>query len=204
MKGFPWRKANINIGEREFLGSEFTEGLESPLFSVNFYDDIHGSKAKNLWIFNPYLLLVLRFILAAVFIYAAFQKIGRPLAFGDEIRMYGILQRDPCVSITAIALPWIELFVGISLVTGVFMRGAAFILLCLNAVFIIFVSMRTAEAMEADGISFTRVCFDCGCGFGVVCAWQKILEDCLMLVASFILMVAPVHRFVINMLGRGK
>lgn len=186
------------------MESEYTNGLENQLFSANFYDDIHGSKLKNLWIFNPYLLLVLRFILAAVFIYAAFQKIGRPLAFGDEIRMYGILQSDPCVSITAIALPWIELFVGISLITGVFMRGAAFILVCLNAVFIIFVSMRTVETMEAEGIGFTRVYFDCGCGFGVVCAWRKILEDCLLFVASFILLVAPVHRFVINVLGREK
>ncbi len=181
-----------------------TAGIRQHLFSVNHEHGISGGRAKSLWIFNPYFLLVVRYIIAAVFIYAAMQKIGRPLAFGDEIRMYGIMQSDPCVSITAIALPWVELFLGISLITGVFMRGAALILILLNAVFVFFVSVMTSQIMQAEGIGLTRVYFDCGCGFGSTFAWKKILENSLLFAGSFILLLAPVHRFVITLAGRSK
>jgi hypothetical protein len=74
---------------------------ESNMFPV-------GSGASQHWIFNPYLLLVMRLVLAAVFIYAAAQKIGHPLQFADEIRMYRILDIGPPLYIASVVLPWIE------------------------------------------------------------------------------------------------
>lgn len=157
-----------------------------------------GSGGKGRWIFNPYLLLAFRLILAAIFIYAAVQKIGRPLAFADEIRMYRILDIGPLLYISAIALPWIELLCGISLVTGFFLRGSAFILLVLNAVFLVAVSFRAAGVMRSEGIPFMQVFFDCGCGFGETFAWKKLLEDSLFFLLSLALILAPAYRFVFS------
>ena len=130
----------------------------------------------------PYLLLAMRLILAAVFIYAAVQKIGRPLQFADEIRMYHILDIGPPLYIVSIVLPWIELFCGISLITGCFLRGSALILVVFNVVFLIAVTVRTAQVMNEGSIKFLKVYFDCGCGFGETYAWKKLLEDFIFLV----------------------
>jgi len=157
-----------------------------------------GGSPAGRWIFNPYLLLAFRLVLAAIFIYAAVQKIGRPLAFADEIRMYRILDIGPTLYISAIALPWIELLCGISLVTGFFLRGSAFILLVLNAVFLVAVSFRTAGMMREEGIPFMQVFFDCGCGFGETFAWKKLLEDSLFFLLSLALILAPAYRFVFS------
>jgi uncharacterized membrane protein YphA (DoxX/SURF4 family) len=148
-------------------------------------------------LFNPYLLLAFRLVLAGVFLYAAFQKIGKPLAFADEIRMYGILDIGALLYITAIVLPWVELLCGVSLLTGIFLRGTAFILLILNAVFLVAVSIRTAGVMSEEGLAFTKVYFDCGCGFGATYAWKKLTEDAFFFLFSLVLFLAPAYRFVL-------
>jgi len=150
------------------------------------------------WYFNDYLVLALRLVLAAVFIYAALQKIGRPLAFADEIRMYRILDIGPLLYIMAIALPWIELFCGLSLLTGLLMRGSALIFFVLNAVFLVAVLIRTAGIMGEEGIGFMSVYFDCGCGFGATHAWKKLLEDSAFFLFSLVILLKPDYRFVLN------
>jgi putative oxidoreductase len=154
------------------------------------------------WYYNAHFILAIRLILAAVFIYASLQKIGRPLAFADEIRMYRILEIGPPLYIMAIALPWIELFCGISLVTGILMRGSALILLALNAIFLVAVSVRSVGIMSEEGIGFTAVYFDCGCGFGATYAWKKLLEDAFFFLFSLVILFAPEHRFVLNVSRR--
>jgi putative oxidoreductase len=154
------------------------------------------------WIFDGRIILVMRIVLAAVFIYAAFQKIGRPLAFADEIRMYRILDIGPPLYIMAIALPWIELLCGISLLSGLLMRGSALVLLVLNAVFLVAVTVRTVAIMGEEGIEFFKVYFDCGCGFGATHAWKKLLEDMLFLVFAAAILLAPRYRYVVNLSRR--
>lgn len=156
-----------------------------------------GPLSERNWLFNPYLLLAFRLVLAGVFLYAAFQKIGKPLAFADEIRMYGILDIGAMLYITAIVLPWVELLCGVSLLTGIFLRGTAFILLVLNAVFLVAVSIRTAGVMKGEGLAFTKVYFDCGCGFGATYAWKKLTEDAFFFFFSLALFLAPAYRFVL-------
>jgi putative oxidoreductase len=154
------------------------------------------------WYFNGHFILALRLVLAAVFIYAGIQKIGRPLAFADEIQMYRILEIGPILYIMAVALPWIELFCGISLLTGIFMRGSALILLVLNAVFLVAVSVRTIGIMGEEGIGFAAVYFDCGCGFGAAYAWKKLLEDIFFFLFSMLILFVPDYRFVLNISRR--
>ncbi len=143
-------------------------------------------------------LLVFRLALAATFIYAALQKMGKPLLFADEIEMYGMLGPGPMLYILAIALPWIELACGLSLLSGLCMRGAALILALMNVVFIVVISYRTAGIMSAEGTPLTQVFFDCGCGFGPTYAWKKLIEDAVLLVFAISILVAPGYRFVIG------
>lgn len=152
-------------------------------------------RSSTSWIYNPYFLLAARILLAAVFIYAGIQKIGSPLAFADEIRMYKILDLGPPLYIMAIALPWIELACGLALLSGFLLRGSALILLALNAVFLLAVSVRTIAVMGEEGLGFWKVYFDCGCGFGETYAWRKILEDAVFLLLSLAILSAPLHRF---------
>jgi uncharacterized membrane protein YphA (DoxX/SURF4 family) len=158
--------------------------------------------ARTPWYFNDYLVLVFRIVLAAVFIYAAMQKIGKPLAFADEIRMYRIVGIGAPLYIMAIVLPWIELLCGLSLLTGLLMRGSALILFVFNAVFIVAVSIRTVGIMGEEGIGFMSVYFDCGCGFGATHAWKKLLEDIIFFLLSLVILLKPGYRFVLRISRR--
>jgi len=158
--------------------------------------------ARPPWYFNDYIVVAFRLVLAAVFIYAAMQKIGKPLAFADEIRMYRIVGIGPVLYIMAIALPWIELFCGLSLLTGLLMRGSALILFVFNAVFIVAVSIRTVGIMGEEGIGFLSVYFDCGCGFGATHAWKKLLEDTIFFLFSLAILLKPEYRFVLRISRR--
>ena len=162
-----------------------------------------GNRSGIHWIFNPYLLLAFRLLLAAIFIYAAVQKIGKPLAFADEIRNYGVVGYGPPLYIMAVVLPWIELLCGLSLVTGVAVRGAALILVGLNAMFFAVIAKKTIGYVS-DGTPFMKVYFDCGCGFGATYAWKKLLEDAAYLLVSFALLAAPRHRFVVSIRRRSS
>jgi len=75
-----------------------------------------------------------RLILGVVFIYASIDKILHPAAFAEAVYNYQILP-DALINLTAIVLPWLELLLGIALVSGVCLPGAAF--LC-NALLITF------------------------------------------------------------------
>ena len=147
------------------------------------------------------LLLAFRVILAVVFIYAALQKIGRPLMFAGEIEMYRVIGHGPLLYMSAIVLPWVELLCGFALLTGIFMRGAALILSAMNFAFIIVITYRTAGIMSAEGTPFGQVYFDCGCGFGPTYAWKKLIEDAVFLTFSTFVLFSPSYRFVI---GRKK
>jgi putative oxidoreductase len=144
------------------------------------------------------ILLALRVIVAAVFIYAALQKIGRPLMFADEIEMYRVLDHGPLLYLAAIILPWVELLCGFALLTGIFMRGSALILSAMNLVFIIVIAYRTAGIMSSEGTPLREVFFDCGCGFGPTYAWKKLIEDAVLLGFSVLILFSPGYRFVIG------
>ena len=158
-----------------------------------------GSGRRSVrWIFNDYVILALRLVLAVVFIYAAFQKIGKPLVFADEIEMYEVIGYGPLLYIMAIALPWIELVCGLSLLSGVFLRGSAFILFVLNVVFLAVVAYRTSMLVGREGMNLFEVYFDCGCGFGPTYAWKKLIENTFLLIMSGALLLTPSYRFVLK------
>lgn len=67
--------------------------------------------------------LALRLLLGTVFLYASYDKILHPQAFAQAVYNYQILP-DMAVNLTALVLPWLELLLGLCLVTGFWLPGA--------------------------------------------------------------------------------
>ena len=79
--------------------------------------------------------VLLRMALGLVFLYAAWDKIVDPMAFAKILRNYQILP-DMAVSAAALVLPWIEVVVGMCLLTGFVARGASLSASLMMAVFL--------------------------------------------------------------------
>lgn len=80
------------------------------------------------------LILGIRIALGIVFVYASIDKILHPAAFAQDVYNYQILP-DALINITALILPWFELFLGTCLIVGILTPGA---LLSANALLIVF------------------------------------------------------------------
>ncbi len=80
------------------------------------------------------IILVLRIILGGIFVYASIDKFLHPAAFAEMIYNYQILP-DVLINLSALILPWLELFIGVCLIAGKWMPGAAFLLNVLLLIF---------------------------------------------------------------------
>ena len=99
-------------------------------------------------------LLISRLILGAVFAYASFDKILHPFDFAEVVYNYQILS-DALVNLAAILLPWLELFVGLFLILGVFLRGAVITCNALLVVFFVALAFNFARGLDVDCGCFT-------------------------------------------------
>jgi len=96
--------------------------------------------------------LFLKWIVAAIFIFAGISKILNPAAFARDIDNYRLLPYF-LVTIMAIILPWLEVLCGIFLIFGRWRKGAAFILLFLTFIFLIAIGSAVARGLDIS----------CGC-----------------------------------------
>lgn len=122
--------------------------------------------------------LVLRIALGLLFCYAAYTKLRQPwLVFAMSIDAYRILPPWAVFSV-ARTLPWLELIVGVLLISGRFLRYAALVASLLLLIF--YVAMIRAYA-AGGGI-------DCGCfGVGEAVSAATLLRDGLLLACSLTL-----------------
>jgi len=79
-------------------------------------------------------LFAARIILGVVFLTAAWDKIVHPADFARAIFNYQILP-DALINLSALVLPWLELLLGLCLVAGFWLPGAALWSVGLLAVF---------------------------------------------------------------------
>jgi uncharacterized membrane protein YphA (DoxX/SURF4 family) len=97
-------------------------------------------------------ILLFRLFLGGIFVYASYDKILHPVPFAEIVYKYQILP-DVLVNLASLLLPWLELIVGLSLITGIWLHGA--VLTC-NALLLIF--FTTLIFNMARGLDI-----DCGC-----------------------------------------
>ena len=72
---------------------------------------------------TDWLTWITRLFLSGIFIYASVDKILHPADFAGAVYNYQILP-DGLINLTALMLPWLELLLGICLLTGVWLPGA--------------------------------------------------------------------------------
>ena len=101
---------------------------------------------------NKYIQLLFRYILGAVFIYASLDKILMPGNFSDLIDNYHVTPIQ-INNLIALFLPWIELLIGIGLITGILLEGSILLVIGLLFLFIIILSQAVARGIDTH----------CGC-----------------------------------------
>ncbi len=136
------------------------------------------------WLRNPWLHRVLGVALGAVFLYAAHAKILDPRPLVTIIWNYRVLPAGP-INLMAIYMPWMELLVGIGLVTGLKRRAAA---LCSTGLLVAFIVALGINA--ARGVNVACGCFSTSAE-DVHNAWFLVLRDLPMLLAALVMLVFP-------------
>jgi putative oxidoreductase len=132
---------------------------------------------------NQYLLLAVRLVLGFLFVFASIEKISQPEEFAKAIMNYHLVF-IPAVNIQAIVLPWIELFAGLFLLSGILVRASSLLLTLLLCIFALAILISIARGLDIS----------CGC-FGTMAArkvgWTALGEDALMLAGSVLLYFFP-------------
>ena len=136
---------------------------------------------------NPWVHRVLGLALGGVFLYAAYDKILDPRPLVTIIWNYRILPPGP-VNLLAIYMPWMELLVGLGLVTGCKRRAAAF---WATGLLLVFVAALLVNAVR--GVDVACGCFSTSAS-ETSNAWLLVLRDLPMLAAALWLLLLPPHR----------
>jgi putative oxidoreductase len=95
----------------------------------------------------------LRWLLAALLVWAALSKIANPQEFHGDLAAYQLPLPDALVRLAAMVLPWLELLCGISLVAGTARRAALLWTIILFGVFVLATGQAWARGLEIS----------CGC-----------------------------------------
>ncbi|MFQ6093348.1 MAG: MauE/DoxX family redox-associated membrane protein, partial [bacterium] len=123
------------------------------------------------------LAFLFRVFLGATFLYASYDKILHPEAFAGAVANYRILP-SLLVGLLAVTLPWVELFCGLFLILGLFVRSSALVVSLMLLVFSIALFSAVVRGIDID----------CGC-FNVTNGGQSvnlglILRDFAYLILS--------------------
>ncbi len=141
-------------------------------------------RMNNIFNYRIFLLL-LRYILGGVFIYASIDKIQNPQEFSDLIDNFHI---TPITlnNIFALTLPWLELIIGFGLITGFFLEASLKIIILLLIWFIFILAQAVFR-----GIDTHCGCFKVGDGVENIdykfLLIKRIFEDVVFLGMALIL-----------------
>jgi uncharacterized membrane protein YphA (DoxX/SURF4 family) len=126
--------------------------------------------------------LCARVILGLLFLYASFDKIIHPAAFAEAVKNYQLLP-PVLINLTAVILPWLELFLGLFLVLGIWTAGAALWSSVLMSVFLGTFLFNLARGLDVD----------CGCfsssnaGAPASVLWYLFRDSAFLALALFVL-----------------
>jgi len=116
-----------------------------------------------------------RLVLGGIFIYAGLDKIAHPQEFARIVANYGILPGF-LVTLPALVLPWLELIAGFCLVSGLWVRSAAFLLSLLLLVFVLALGFNAMR-----GVNMNCGCFSTSAA-DTENAYVLIFRDLLILI----------------------
>jgi uncharacterized membrane protein YphA (DoxX/SURF4 family) len=101
---------------------------------------------------NDYLIFAIRIIVGSIFIYASIDKIIAPAQFARIVYNYHLVP-GTAINFFALILPWVEFICGLSLIIGIWIRGASLLANFLILIFIVALSINL----------FRGVDIECGC-----------------------------------------
>ena len=130
--------------------------------------------------FIPLVALIFRLTLAIIFFYAGIEKIISPRDFAVAIYNYQLLP-DGTINLLAIFLPWLEVLIAASLITGICIRGAALISALLFLTFAIALTINLVRGLDIS----------CGC-FGVSSGninWLYLARDLSLFCMSVFVLI---------------
>lgn len=132
------------------------------------------------------IVLIARILIGGILIYASINKIVDPGGFARAIDNYHLIPFGLENSM-AIVLPWVELIVGICLIFGIFIDGAAFLVIVMMVIFIVAITLAI----------FSGYNIECGCGLkpGELVGVRKLIEDLTYLILAWIILKRSNHRF---------
>jgi len=146
-------------------------------------------------------LLAIRVVLGLMFVYMGANKLADPIIFLKAIRQYHLLPETPGVflNLSAVVLPWMEIFAGTALLLGLHIRGAALALIIMLGIFTPAVYLRALEIQRETPQSFFAIEFDCGCGSGVEVIWTKLLTNIGLFLLAIAALFSKSRRFCLSM-----
>ena len=129
-----------------------------------------------------HLFLVIRLLLGGMWVWASLDKIQDPAQFSRDIANYHVIPFG-LENLSAIVVPWLELLIGMGLIAGVMVNGAALVSSGLMLLFIVLISQAILRGFNIE----------CGCGLkeGQLVGWDKILENIVFLGASYLVLIRP-------------
>jgi len=129
-----------------------------------------------------YLKITVRLMLGFLFLYASLDKIIYPPKFAEVIYNYRLLPVE-LLNICAIIVPWIEAFIGISLLMGFWIETSAFMLSGITVFFIVMIISAIVRGLNIE----------CGCfsldAEGSLVSWKRVIEDVFILAGGLYLMM---------------
>jgi uncharacterized membrane protein YphA (DoxX/SURF4 family) len=120
-------------------------------------------------------MLVARIVLGAVFVYAAYMKLRDPWQlFAMSINSYDVLPLAMAET-AARVIPWVELALGLMVISGIWLRISGTILSLVLLTFFTLMVRAYAKGMQIN----------CGCfGPGEAISWKTLLRDGSMAAAA--------------------
>jgi uncharacterized membrane protein YphA (DoxX/SURF4 family) len=134
---------------------------------------------------RKYAVVLLRLLLGAVFVYAAYMKLRDPWTlFAMSIDGYKLLPEWGVVTL-ARTLPWFELILGLALISGLALRYASVAGAALLGVFFVIMAISYARGMAIE----------CGCfGPGEALGPKTLLRDGTLVLLAIALAVLSMRR----------
>lgn len=124
------------------------------------------------WPHHRWLAFGVRLYLGLVFMLACLHKLAHPATFAVDVATYQLLPLGT-INLFALVVPWVELLVGILLITGVRARAAAVVTAALMVAFMVALGWALAQGLEMS----------CGCFASQSAAkfdpisWRTMLRD---------------------------